>query len=460
MRATSCPPRISPVAGNRPPFLYQLGLALVTVAMVILPCLYAILTGLAGWGVYYFATHYFFAIWQWPIGFSKYVAIVKVICSVTPLLVGGSIALFMVKPLFARRASRMQPLALDAAVEPRIYALVREVCGLVGAPPPVRIELNCDLNASAGFEGGLRGLFGRSLILTVGMPMVAGLTQREFAGVLAHEFGHFRQGGGMRLSYLIRRVNGWFARVVYERDAWDEAIKEWAEAEEGWVGLMWQCARFGVLVSRGVLWVLMICGHAISCLLLRQMEFDADRAEVRVAGSAAFESTTLKMASLARVLSEIHREMRRVWRRQLQLPDNLPVLLEYRASRLSPEQRARVENEVGLSKTGLLDTHPSAADRVRCARHRANPGLQLSDAPARELFENFDTVSRLVTLAHYEDDLNIPTDADFLIPLEKLIRAQTEPTPAPAPVSPLPMMGYDPRAFQGRKPGQEPAESP
>lgn len=449
----------APITESRPSPLYQLGLTLVTLTMVILPCLYVALTALACFSVYYFATHYFFEIWSWHVGHSKYGFLIKVLCSVTPLLVGSVIAIFMVKPLFARRATRMQPLALDPAVEPRVYASVQEVCKAVGAPAPKRIELNCDLNASASFDQGLRGFFGNGLILTLGMPLAAGLTQRELSGVIAHEFGHFRQGAGMRLSYLIRRVNGWFARVVYERDAWDETIESWGETEEGWISFMVGCARFGVWLSRRVLWVLMIIGHTISSFLLRQMEYDADRAEIRLAGSAAFESTTFKLAALGSVLSQIHRDMGKVWRKQFQLPDNLPVLLEYRASQLSAEQRAKLENQVGLSKTGLLDTHPSAADRVRRARQLAAPGFEISDAPARELFENFDTVSRLVTLAHYEDDLNVPTSPDFLIPLEQLIRAKSEqpatPAPAAAPAPAVPMMSYDPSAFRGRKSSEE-----
>lgn len=56
----------------------------------------------------------------------------------------------------------------------------------------------------------------------IGMPLVAGLDMRQFAGVLAHEFGHFSQGVGMRLTYIIRSISHWFTRVVYERDSWDE----------------------------------------------------------------------------------------------------------------------------------------------------------------------------------------------------------------------------------------------
>jgi Zn-dependent protease with chaperone function len=437
---------------HRPSAIYQIGMALVMVAMLILPAVYLALTLLAAFDVYYFAAHYFTAIWSWHIGFSKLAFLLKVICSFTPLFVGSAVALFMIKPLFARRARQMQPLALDPAVEPRVYQLVQDVCSVVGAPSPRRIELNCELNASAHFDRGLRGFFVNHLILTLGMPLIAGLSQRELAGVVAHEFGHFRQGAGMRLTYVIRRVNIWFARVIYERDEWDEAIQSWANSEEWWIAFMVGCARFGVWVSRGILWLLMIVGHGISALLLREMEFDADRVEVRVAGSAAFEITMIKLAALGAVLADINREMVRMWRKQLQLPDNLPVLVEYRAAHLPEAERAKIENTVGLAKTGLLDTHPSTADRVRRARQLAESGMALRDERARELFDNFATISRLVTLAHYEDDLNVPTTADFLIPLEQLISAKTEPIPAALTAPAVPMMTYDPTKFTRPKP--------
>jgi hypothetical protein len=35
----------------------------------------------------------------------------------------------------------------------------------------------------------------RELVLTIDLPLVAGLTLKQFTGVLAHEFGHFSRGG-------------------------------------------------------------------------------------------------------------------------------------------------------------------------------------------------------------------------------------------------------------------------
>src|SRR5690606_29383698 len=86
------------------------------------------------------------------------------------------------------------------------------------------IDVDAMANASASFRRGLLSFFGNDLVLTLGLPLVAALDLRQLTGVLAHELGHFRQGLAMRLTYIIQRINGWFFRVVYERDGWDERL--------------------------------------------------------------------------------------------------------------------------------------------------------------------------------------------------------------------------------------------
>jgi hypothetical protein len=49
----------------------------------------------------------------------------------------------------------------------------------------------------------------------------------------------------------------------------------------------------------------------------------------------------------------------------------------------------------------------------------------------------------LVTLAHYEDDLNVPTSAEFLIPLEQLIHPKAEPAAAAPPAPTVPTGAED-----------------
>ena len=435
----------------RPSILYRVALAMVAVTMAVLPVVYVALTALAIWGVYLFATRYFLSIWAVP-GIGRSAIVVKTLLSCTPLVVGSAAAFFMVKPLFARRRTRVQPLVLTPGDEPRVHALVDEVCRLVGARTPRRIELSCVLNASASLENGVRGFFGDGLILTLGLPLVAGLTQRELAGVVAHEFRHFRQGAGMRVTYMIRLVNGWFERVIYARDRWDAAVARLSEQTSHFgvqIVMLW--VRFGVGFSRGVLWLLMTVGRGVSAGLSRQMEYDADRAEIAVAGSGAFESTSVKLVVLGSVFEDIALYLRRSWRTKFQLPDNLPGFLAYRAQNLTLERRTRLENKAGLGKTGIFDSHPSTADRVRLARRLTENGRVFSDAPARELFANFDGLSRLVTLAHYEDHFNVPVTPDFLIPLEKVLETEAaklaDASPPTRQRKAVPLIGYEPGRF-------------
>ena len=130
------------------------------------------------------------------------------------------------------------------------------------------------------------------------MPLVAGITLRQFAGVLAHEFGHFSQGAGMRLSVLINSINAWFARVVYERDSWDFELARWSKGGDISVMLLVGFTRFAVWLTRRILWVLMWTGHLASVALRRQMEYDADRYEARMVGGAVFAQTMDRLREL------------------------------------------------------------------------------------------------------------------------------------------------------------------
>ena len=93
---------------------------------------------------------------------------------------------------------------LSRADEPVLFEFVNHLCGIVGAPQPTQIDVTNDVNAAASFESGLLTVVALRLKLTIGLPLVAGMTLRQFTGVLAHEFGHFSQGTGMRLTYVIR----------------------------------------------------------------------------------------------------------------------------------------------------------------------------------------------------------------------------------------------------------------
>lgn len=419
--------------------LYRIGLLVVTLAMVTLPLIYIAMVGAAGWAVYYWATHFTFLLSHgrgrgW---------IVMLLVYLTPLFAGLVLVFFMVKPLFARRVSHAQPLALNPGAEPLLFAFVTRLCQAVGAPFPTRIDIDCQLNASASFRRGLFSFLGNDLVLTIGLPLAASLNLREFAGVLAHEFGHFTQGFGMRLTYVIRTVNGWFARVVYERDAWDVMLEEAAQTNDWRLAIMIGIARLGVWFSRQLLWLLMMIGHGIGCFMLRQMEYDADSYQIKLAGSEAFETTMRRFHVLGATLERAYKDMRSTWNLGKRLPDDFPAYFMNYAAAMPETERTRLEDTMGLEPTGLFDTHPSNGDRIRKARQAGDPGIFHLDVPAKVLFSSFAVPAKQVTLLHYEDDLGLPLGLATLVPVEsretKAPEAPVSPAEAesaPAPMSP------------------------
>src|SRR5258708_35082571 len=164
------------------------------------------------------------------------------------------------------------------------------------------------------------------------------MSLRQFSGVLAHEFGHFSQGAGMRLTYVIRSISFWFVRVVYERDSWDEWLNEQARDSEGGYHLLVQLTRGSVWVTRRILWVLMWIGHLVSCFMLRQMEYDADRHEARFAGSDTFQQTARRLAELSvarrMALGDLGRFLD-----EGRLADDLPALILANVPQITPEIR-------------------------------------------------------------------------------------------------------------------------
>jgi hypothetical protein len=217
--------------------LYNLGLALVAFAMLLLPLIYLGLISGVAYLLYYHATESIEVLQ----GLSS--SRVALFTYVAPMVVGGLLVLFMIKPLFVRRAYYIKPSKIEPQDESLLFAFVQKLCDRVGAPMPSEIHLDINVNASASFRRGVLSIFANDLVLTIGLPLSAGLNLHQFAGVLAHEFGHFAQTTGMRLTYIIRSINLWFERVVYEEDEWDERIRRWSRDWDFRIGVVLLVAR-------------------------------------------------------------------------------------------------------------------------------------------------------------------------------------------------------------------------
>jgi Zn-dependent protease with chaperone function len=403
---------------------YSIGLAVVAFAMVLLPAVYIALIALTGWGVLYHLMH------NTGIMAGSGSGLGRLIIYLGPAIAGGILVFFMLKPLFARRGKAAEPLSLDPVKEPLLFTFVQRICQLVRAPMPSRIDVDCQVNASAGLR---RGLWSKDLVLTIGLPLAAGLDMRQFAGVLAHEFGHFAQGAGMRLTYVIRNINFWFARVVYERDRWDVQLEHAAKSVDLRIGVILHAARGCVWLTRRILWALMHAGHAISCFMLRQMEYDADSYEAKVAGSDSFESTAARLKVLNVATQVAFEDVRQSWTGH-RLPENLPLLINHKAGSLPGEVHQKLADASAGTKTGWFDTHPCDADRVKAARALSEPGVFRVEEPATELFADFAETSKAITRHQYEKNWELEFSEQNLVSSEEMLRESAANSEADAAV--------------------------
>ncbi len=391
--------------------LYRLGLLAVAIAMVLLPLVYLGLIGLCGWAVLYHATEHTDILSRGGAG--------AVFAYLAPLTVGLIAMLFMVKPLFARRPEPTDALILEEDEAPILRAFVARICRLVGAPEPKEIEINCEVNAAASFRRGWRSLAGQDLRLIVGLPLAAGMNLRSFGGVLAHEFGHFAQGAGMRLTFVIRNINAWFSRVVHDRDQWDLWLERTARTADFPLGAPLYLAMFCIWLTRRVLWSLMWIGHLLSCFALRHMEHDADSWETRFAGSDRFAETCRQLQLLGMGQTRALELLRETWKEK-RLSQNLPDLIAREADDLPRETLERIDRESQETRTRLFDTHPADADRVACARGLEAPGVFRLEAPATILFADWETLCQRATLRFYERTMARSVAQDDLLPNEQL----------------------------------------
>lgn len=389
---------------DRPPAAYRRAMGLAVAALVSIVILYAVLViGLAALTVWHAWSNH-----AW-LGSGISASLVYLF----PILGGTLVCLFLVKPFFARRPDPIPARPIQHQDHPRLFQLIGAICQEVGTCPPSRVEIDCSINASVRFREGWSSMATHDLCLTIGLPLASAFTARELGGVIAHEFGHFRQDSGLRLTFIIRSLSFWLWRVVHERDVLDEQLDQAIENFPAHVSVLLRLTRFGINLSRHFLRLLMLAGHASCCRLLRQMEFDADRHEVRVAGSDAFLNTARQLRLLGAAAGQSGPLLARAWRER-RLPDNLPAYIRHLALAIPPENQAQIHADALARTTGTFDTHPADAEREQAARNAALPGILDIEEPAADLFNDFHDLCRSITREHYARLLGAEPEASRL----------------------------------------------
>ena len=316
-----------------------------------------------------------------------------------PAITGGAVSVFMVFALIGRKSGRDRPMLMNPASQPRLQEVIERLCLAIGSPLPRRIELCCEPNAAAALAKGPGGWILGRVVLVIGLPLAATLDVRQFIGVLAHEFGHFTQGSGMRLTAFVRTLNSRMADAAWEETQLDEYLTH--ALTDGWAVVSIPVAgiKAGIGIARFGLRLLVRANHTISCVLLRQMEFHADQTEAQVAGSDAMVQSFARLQVVHAVFRQFHFEAAF----SNSLPPNLPRYLEQEAAKLAPEDVQYIVAVANAESARWSSTHPSDRARIAAATALAAPGIVTCEAPASELFDHFHDLSRALTESYYRD---------------------------------------------------------
>ncbi|QNK68216.1 M48 family metallopeptidase [Variovorax sp. PAMC26660] len=214
------------------------------------------------------------------------------------MLVGlgaGFLAVFMLKALvFVRRGQMGGLTEITAAEQPRLFAFLHRLADEARAPRPAKVYVSSRVNAAVFYDLSLLNFFLPSKKnLEIGLPLVNVLTVSEFKAVLAHEFGHFAQRSMAvgRWVYLAQQIA---AHIVAKRDGLDRFLEGLSRTDVriAWIGWLFSLLVWSIRsVVDSLFRVVVLADRALS----REMEFQADRVSVSLAGSDALIDALYKM---------------------------------------------------------------------------------------------------------------------------------------------------------------------
>lgn len=408
-----------PIKLRRASLGYRASLGLLSIFMMSMPLAYAAFVGLTAWLVYYYTFNIVPDVTQETGIRGGRAMIIMWMALITPIIVGVIVVVFMCKPIFFSLVdfSPSRTRTLPRTGEPLLFELVDRICETIRAPKPIRIEVDSQVNASASYGAGLKGIFKSELVLRIGTPLVAGLSVRQLAGILAHEFGHFSQGAGMRAQLIIGAINAWFAKVVFARDAVDELLDDAIEDNESLFVFVLLLARGCVGLVRWILWGFMVAAYTASSAFSRQMEFDADRYEIALVGSDVFISTGEELHRLGYANEKSMQALAGLMQKAV-LIDNIPKMIQVCRNKMTADELRMIDQAMLVAKTGLLDTHPCTRQRNEAANRIAEPGIFTIDRPARELIRHYDALCVNVTNDFYRNVIGRLVDPGELQPVD------------------------------------------
>ncbi len=307
--------------------------------------------------------------------------------------------------------------------QPVMYEFVTQICEKVGAPAPSRIDLDSNFNASASFRNGWMSFGKNELVLKLGVPLIASQSAAQLGSVIAHEFGHFRQGSGMRSTYLVRSLAGWFFERAFLGQLRADLIDYYQDAEESNDSILAVFSFIGWL-GRKIMLCFGYIGHVLAGSLSREMEYDADRHAVHVAGTKNFIESMANIERFGVAHGLTIENLRMLYASSGVLIENIPRFMIYIGDTMSNGVVRRIADEKQKEKQDRFDTHPPTRDRVNAAKELNQAGVLKMPRPASDLVRNWTSVCESTTLEFYSQVIGEPIEKNRTTRLENVLKAE------------------------------------
>lgn len=372
---------------------YKIRLTGVALLSLLTPIIYLGLLALTAWGT----VSYLIAATSWIKDIQSIVE--KVIILTTPSFIGFVLFFFLIKPLFAKQQSDWG-FDLKQKDAPALFNLIEIMCKRIGIKPPVSIRIDNNVNAAAGPEKGIISLLQGRMRLYIGLPILAGMSAKQFVGVLAHEFGHFAQPGAMLAYQFINRVNHWLYDRAFTYDSWDERLDRWQESNSGIIVLSVLGAKVMIKLTRYIFKQMYLFNLRMTQGMSRQMEYDADAYESIVCGSDSFKQTSLQLRKLSYAANKVSEINESAWYENKLLRDYAKATQD-QLKEFTDHELEQLEEQMHNTETNAWDSHPADTDRIAHVEKRNDSAIFKHEVSAKYFCKDFDNLSERATRYQY-----------------------------------------------------------
>ena len=273
----------------------------------------------------------------------------------------------MLRSVWLRKGVELRA-QLRQADAPALFELIDRLCAKTEVQMPHQVSIEMGVNAWVKLQGYRRGA-GKT-VLGVGYDLMAGLSQWEMQGVLAHEITHaklvqrgYKNWMNRGLGRTRQLAQGLYAHVEGHRKA-NQTVEPAAFIFSITDRLVRSTARLVAACSR-------------------QDEFDADRGAAALCGAAAIRSSLLKLESLNECSSRLP------WNERVARLQSGEGFSQWLVEELSSAQ-AKSPSESERNLFFKYSTHPSLADRLAALpdnpdetspTHEGAPAIRLLNEP-------------------------------------------------------------------------------